>query len=142
MIYLLDTDHVRFFSQGTREGANLQARILKIAPDDYGTTIISYEEQCRGWLSEINDAETPQQRIFAYDRLKRTLDFFSRIAVVAYDAEADAQFVALKAVLKNKVGTKDLRIASIALANNATVLTRNSRDFGRVPGLLFADWTT
>ena len=137
MIYLLDTDHVRFFSQGTKEGANIQSRILKLAPDDYGTTIISYEEQC----SEINDAKTSQERIFAYERLKRTLDLFSRIAVVAYDAEADAQFVALKAVLRNKVGTKDLRIAAIALANNVMVLTRNTRDFGRVPGLLFADWT-
>ena len=42
---------------------------------------------------------------------------------------------------KIRIGTQDMRIASIALANNATLLTRNRRDFEKVPGLLFADWT-
>jgi tRNA(fMet)-specific endonuclease VapC len=36
----------------------------------------------------------------------------------------------------------DLRIASIALANNMTLLTRNTVDFERVPGLIQEDWTT
>lgn len=42
---------------------------------------------------------------------------------------------------KVRVGTKDLRIASIVLANNATLLTRNNRDFSRVPDLRSEDWT-
>ena len=40
-----------------------------------------------------------------------------------------------------RVGTMDLRIASIALSRGLTVLTRNLRDFRRVPGLLAEDWT-
>lgn len=39
------------------------------------------------------------------------------------------------------VGSNDLKIASTALENNATVLTRNLRDFGRVSGLVCQDWT-
>jgi tRNA(fMet)-specific endonuclease VapC len=35
----------------------------------------------------------------------------------------------------------DLRIASIAIANQMTLLTRNRVDFERVPGLMFEDWT-
>jgi tRNA(fMet)-specific endonuclease VapC len=39
------------------------------------------------------------------------------------------------------VGSNDLKIAVTALENNATVVTRNLRDFGRVPGLVCEDWT-
>jgi tRNA(fMet)-specific endonuclease VapC len=39
-----------------------------------------------------------------------------------------------------RIGTMDLRIASITLAHDATLLTRNSVDFARVPGLRFENW--
>ena len=39
------------------------------------------------------------------------------------------------------VGSNDLKIAATALELNATVITRNLRDFGRVPRLLCQDWT-
>ena len=35
----------------------------------------------------------------------------------------------------------DLKIAAIVLASNATLLTKNSSDFRKVPGLAVADWT-
>jgi predicted nucleic acid-binding protein len=35
----------------------------------------------------------------------------------------------------------DLRIASVALVSNATLLTRNLRDFRHVPDLAVEDWT-
>ena len=43
--------------------------------------------------------------------------------------------------LKIRIGTPDLKIASIALANDATLITRNLRDFRKVPGLRAEDWT-
>ena len=42
--------------------------------------------------------------------------------------------------LRLRVGTMDLKIAAIALAHDASVLTRNSKDFSRVSGLRFEDW--
>jgi tRNA(fMet)-specific endonuclease VapC len=35
----------------------------------------------------------------------------------------------------------DLKIASIALANDATLLTRNTKDFEKVHALRIEDWT-
>ncbi len=42
---------------------------------------------------------------------------------------------------KLNVGKMDLRIAAIALDQNAVVVSRNMRDFQRVPGLVVEDWT-
>jgi len=41
---------------------------------------------------------------------------------------------------KIRVGTQDLRIAAIVLAQNGILLTRNRQDFEKVPGLLIQDW--
>jgi tRNA(fMet)-specific endonuclease VapC len=40
-----------------------------------------------------------------------------------------------------RLATMDLRIGAIAIASGLVLLTRNMRDFGRVPGLITEDWT-
>lgn len=140
MIYQLDTDHVSVIQRGGASAAPLQARLHCLAPDDYGTAIITYEEQCRGWLALIGRARTPAERLAAYARLAVSLRYFSRIAVWDYTPDAEANFTRLQSA-KLHVGTKDLLIAAVALANNATLLSRNLRDFARVPGLRVEDWT-
>jgi tRNA(fMet)-specific endonuclease VapC len=77
----------------------------------------------------------------AYAELLRILQDFSSFNVAPFDAAALSVFHNLRAQ-RLRVGTMDLRIAAIALARNATVTTRNTRDFGRVPGLNVEDWTT
>lgn len=118
----------------------LEQRLRAVGGDDYGTSIVSYEEQCRGWTDYIHRANTPEARIEGYARLRANLRFYSKIAIWDYDAAAEAVFAALTAA-RVRVGTKDLRIASIALANNATLLTRNTQHFAKIPNLRFEDWT-
>jgi tRNA(fMet)-specific endonuclease VapC len=60
--------------------------------------------------------------------------------VLAFTPEAEAIYWQLK-VQKVSIGSRDLRIASIALSLDATVVTRNLKDFRQVPDLKFEDWS-
>jgi tRNA(fMet)-specific endonuclease VapC len=60
--------------------------------------------------------------------------------VLPFDSNASLTFDGL-VVQRVRIATMDLRIASIALSQGLTVLTRNARDFGKVPGLVTDDWT-
>jgi tRNA(fMet)-specific endonuclease VapC len=48
-------------------------------------------------------------------------------------------FLAWRAA-KIRIGTNDLRIAAICLANQAKLVTRNARDYAQVPGLNLEVW--
>jgi tRNA(fMet)-specific endonuclease VapC len=49
-----------------------------------------------------------------------------------YDDKADAIFDRLKG-MKGRPTTKDLRIASIAISHDATLVTGNASDFDKIP---------
>jgi tRNA(fMet)-specific endonuclease VapC len=109
-------------------------------PSEIATSIVSFEEQTRGWLSFVAKARTMAAEIDAYRRLHGQLDVFCGVRVVDFDASAATRFQQL-IKLRLRVGTMDLRVTSITLAPDATVLTRNYTDFRQVPGLRFDDWT-
>ncbi len=52
-MYLFDTDHRSLIEYGGTEYERIRARLRTVPPDDVATTIISYEEQTRGWLARI-----------------------------------------------------------------------------------------
>ena len=138
---VLDTDHVTLLSwPGGPATVRLQARLTSASKQQVAVAIVTYEEQVRGWLSLVARAKTVTEQIAAYRRLGNHLNYFCGIDVLPFDEAAAVHFQRLRS-LKLGVGTMDLKIAAIALANNATVLTRNLVDFRRVPGLTIEDWT-
>ncbi|MGH9834285.1 MAG: type II toxin-antitoxin system VapC family toxin [Blastocatellia bacterium] len=68
------------------------------------------------------------------------VDELSRRVILDFDERAAEEFQRLKKQ-RVRIGTMDLKIAAIALAHNATVLTRNLRDFNKVPDLKAEDWS-
>jgi tRNA(fMet)-specific endonuclease VapC len=104
------------------------------------TTIISDEEQVRGWMAYIARLRSVTQQVDAYRRLHRQLDNYCRIPVLVFDAPAAVTFQRLRRT-RLRIGTMDLKIAAIVLSREATLLSRNHADFGRVPGLQVEDWT-
>ena len=61
--------------------------------------------------------------------------------VLEFDTEAATEYQRLKQS-RIRIGTMDLKIAAIALTHKATVLTKNLKDFSRVPGLKIEDWAS
>ena len=72
--------------------------------------------------------------------LTQVLQDFMEALVIPFDAAAAAAFEELVAQ-RVRVGTMDLRIAAIALSRGMVMVTRNARDFRKVPGLQIEDWT-
>lgn len=75
-----------------------------------------------------------------YALLVSSVRLFNQFAIIAFDNTSESWFQQLLS-LKLRIGTQDLKIAAVALANNLTLLTRNRRDFSRVPGLVLDDWS-
>lgn len=140
-MYILDTDHLSILDRGGDEAQGLSKRLKTVPPTQIATSIISYEEQMRGWLEYIAKAQKIEQQVEAYKRLRQQLSNYCKIPILEFDQKAAREFQILKD-LKLRIGTMDLKIASIALANQAIVLTRNARDFNRVVGLSTENWIT
>ena len=139
-MYILDSDHMSLLERGGAEGVRIRNRLRTVPPDDVATTIISYEEQTRGWMARLAGSTQPERQMNDYSELKRLLNNYCRIAVVEFDQKAVAEFKRLREA-SIRIGTMDLKIAAIAIANGATVITRNAQDFTRVPNLKFEDWS-
>jgi tRNA(fMet)-specific endonuclease VapC len=137
---LLDTDHVTVlrYTEDPR-CAVLEARLRAVRDDLVTTTVITLEEQLRGWLAEIGRQREVARQVAAYENLARIARFFSRWDVVPFDALAAAEFERLRKQ-RVRIGTPDLKIAAIALVNDALLLSANLRDFGKVPGLRLENW--
>lgn len=69
--------------------------------------------------------------------------FFTQFVSLPFDDRAAEAFGRIRAHLfgaGTPIGPYDMQIAAITLANNLTLVTHNTREFGRVPGLSLEDW--
>ncbi len=95
---ILDTDHLSVLE---RKGANAQPllqRMLAVDPAQISTTIISYEEQMRGWLSYISKAQSEDKQVEAYKQLKNQLMNYCAIPVIEFDLDAVKEFNRLRKI--------------------------------------------
>ncbi len=135
--FLLDTDHLTLFHHG--HGA-LEQHLAGQAPGAVGLAVVTVEECLRGRLAALAGAPDGAARIARYAQLIDSLQLFQQFPVAQFDQPAENQFQDLRS-MRLRVGAQDLKIAAIALANNLVLVTRNRRDFGRIPGLGLDDWS-
>ncbi len=138
---ILDTDCLSILERESgEEFLVLRRNLSRFNVEDIATTIISFDEQMRGWMSVVARANSVERLVITYAKLDRFLDRFRQIPTVSFDEEAGVIFADLKKQ-HPRIGTMDLRIASIVMARNAILVSRNLVDFERIPGLAVEDWT-
>lgn len=135
--YLLDTDMFSLFLQ---TDVNVVRAVIAHSFDALSVSVITVQEVWNGWAAAISRAKTPDQLALGYSRLAGTLNELRNWVVVPFSVAAIARYESFKQQKLN-VGGNDLRIASIALELGATVVTRNRRDFSRIPGMVIEDWS-
>ena len=122
--------------------STLSLRAAQIPAHEQSVPIIVVEEVLRGRLNSIRQAEAEKSKLSlerAYELFDETLDAFRQVTILPYSSAAEALFQRWRSQ-KIRVGTHDLRIAAICIVRSATLITRNQRDFERVPGLSFEVW--
>lgn len=129
-MYALDTNTVLDFFRGKGKVAG---RLLATPPTEVALpAIVAYEV----WVGVLGSQNAARRQV-EYER------FLSTVALLAFDAPIGKRAAELRLMLERngeKIGPMDTLIAATALAHGATLVTRNVREFGRVPGLSIANW--
>jgi tRNA(fMet)-specific endonuclease VapC len=139
-LWILDTDTASLLLwKNPNVTRNVQAAGLDVA-----ISIVTAQELFNGWVVRINSAKSVDDLLRWYERFSGVVQLCKRVPVLPFDQAASTQLeMLLKAnpeLAKQRL-QKDMRIAAIGLAHNATVVTCNYRDFSLVPGLSIVDWS-
>jgi len=129
-MYALDTNTVLDYFKGK---GGVGAKLLAVPPGEIALPAVAAYEVWVGVLGSQNS----QRRQAEYER------FLSMIEVLPFDSVAGRRAAELRMALERKgdaIGPMDTLIAATALAHGATLVTRNVREFGRVPGLTVVNW--
>jgi tRNA(fMet)-specific endonuclease VapC len=139
--FLLDTDHISILQkQSGQRFVNLAARIAQVSPGDVAFSVVSFHEQVLGWHTCSNRAQNAADLVRGYAMLAQVQKDFAAAIVLPF-AGAASGFDNLLA-RRVRIAAMDLRLAAIMLSRRLTLLTGNSEDFSKVPGLVFSDWAT
>ena len=131
-MWILDSNTISYYFRGDPQ---VVPRLQALRPADVGVPAIVEYELRYGLLRLPQEAAAP--RLAALTQLLRpmqVLSFDSECAVVA------ARFRASLEAAGTPIGAHDLLIAATALRYQAMLVTRNVREFSRVPGLQYVNW--
>jgi len=137
---VLDSDHLSVLKYQESPLCRRLVRRMETAADrDFATTIVCVEEQMRGWLALIHRRREALEQVRCYLELEALLRFFQKWRVLSFDRQAAVRFDELRRQ-RIRIGAQDLKIAAIVVEQGALLLSRNTVDFERVPGLRVESW--
>ncbi len=131
MTYLLDTNTCIRYLNG--RSVSIKERLEALAPGEVGLCAVVKAELAFGAARSNDPART----------LAKLAAFFAPFASLPFDDSCASTYGRIRAELEQAgtpIGPNDLMIAAIALTHGLTLVTHNTREFGRIPGLSLADW--
>jgi len=129
--FLLDTNTVSFHIR--RSSAALERRLRRTPAARVGLSVVTEMELRYGLC------RNPRLRIGPLVE-----EFLAGITVVPLTSDVARVYGRIRAKLEaggTPIGPLDLMIASQAVALRATLVSNNTREFRRIPGLRCEDWT-
>ena len=129
---ILDSNIISYYLRGD---PLVVSRLQALSPHDIGVPAIVEYELRYGLLRLPPEAATP--RLAALAALLRAMQ------LLPFDSVCAAQAARLRVDLEaagTPIGPHDTLIAAMALRHQATLITRNIREFSRVPGLQWLNW--
>ena len=131
MKYLLDTDTLSFVASG--EHKSLTTRVLNSTPDDLAISVVSRGEAEFGLRAAPIKCET-ERRMRGLLASLQCLTVTEAVALEYSDIRCALQSAG------TPIGHNDMWIAAHARSLGLTVVTHNTREFGRVARLKVEDW--
>ncbi len=131
--YLLDTNVCIEIARGRHRGIQKRIRALS-----YGEVAI-----CSIVWAELELGARLSQK--GYARARTQIEVFSLLPQWPFDRASAERYAELRADLQRRgqlIGGNDMQIAAIALAHGLILVTHNTREFSRIPGLQLEDWQT
>jgi tRNA(fMet)-specific endonuclease VapC len=137
MMFVLDTDILTLLLRGHERVTAQRAQVT----EEVALTAVTRIEMLQGRFAAVLKAENGDKLLRAHERLVETEKDIREFMVLVVNGAAAAAFDRLRQDKKlKKIRRGDLLIAAIALANCATSVTRNLKDFRQVPGLQVENW--
>jgi len=132
MNYLLDTNVCILYLNNSHAG--ITDKLKSIKPSDVGLCQIVKAELVFGAYKSQRQTEN----------LKLLEKFFAQFTSLRFNDSAVETYGEIRSELAKAgqpIGPNDLIIAAIAIAHDVTLITNNTREFGRIPQLKLEDWT-
>ena len=129
-MYILDTNTLIYFFKGTGRVAE---KLLSIPPKDIGLPAIVLYEISVG-IAKLTSPEKRKLQLNQFSEVVNIFPFDRKEAVSAAEIRSNLE------IQGRPIGPYDILIAATALANNAILVTHNSKEFARVEGLKTVDW--
>ena len=130
MLYLLDTNAIVALM---KENINVMEQVRRVGRDQLR---ICAPVEAELWFGVYKSGRPEENR-------HHLLTLLAWLPSLPFSSEATQHFGDIRAALAGQgkpIGPYDLQIAAIARAHGLIVVTHNTREFARVPGLMLEDW--